>query len=131
MATTLLTKNELKKQRDILRLYSRYLPTLQLKKQQIQTVLRSIEDTLSKKERFGEIKLSEISEWVSVLAENTPLEEYIEVAHVIKEKKTVAGVEVPVFVSVTFVDHHYDLFNTPFWIDSAIQAIKVLITNKI
>ncbi|HOT63427.1 MAG TPA: V-type ATP synthase subunit D, partial [Treponemataceae bacterium] len=38
-----LTKNELKKQKESLKMYQRYLPTLQLKKQQLQTEIRGIE----------------------------------------------------------------------------------------
>jgi V/A-type H+-transporting ATPase subunit D len=35
MAKIKLTKNELKRQKDALKMYQRYLPTLQLKKQQL------------------------------------------------------------------------------------------------
>ncbi|MFP4153920.1 MAG: V-type ATP synthase subunit D, partial [Alkalispirochaeta sp.] len=38
-----LTKNELKKQKDALKRFQRYLPTLQLKKQQLQMVIRQVE----------------------------------------------------------------------------------------
>ncbi|HQH95310.1 MAG TPA: V-type ATP synthase subunit D, partial [Rectinema sp.] len=38
-----LTKNELKKKRDELKMYERYLPTLQLKKQQLQVEVRSVQ----------------------------------------------------------------------------------------
>ena len=38
-----LTKNELKKQKDSLKRFQRYLPTLQLKKQQLQMVIRQVE----------------------------------------------------------------------------------------
>ena len=38
-----LTKNEQKKQKDALKQYKRYLPTLQLKKKQLQAVIRSVE----------------------------------------------------------------------------------------
>ncbi|MCI7606392.1 MAG: V-type ATP synthase subunit D, partial [Spirochaetales bacterium] len=40
MAKIKLTKNEQKKQKDSLKQFNRYLPTLQLKKQQLQTVIR-------------------------------------------------------------------------------------------
>lgn len=36
MASVKLTKNELKAQKDLLKMYQRYLPTLTLKKQQLQ-----------------------------------------------------------------------------------------------
>ena len=40
MAKLKLTKNELKKQKDALKRYTRYLPTLELKKQQLQAEQR-------------------------------------------------------------------------------------------
>ena len=43
MAKIKLTKNEQKVQKDALKMYQRYLPTLTLKKQQLQTEIRTIE----------------------------------------------------------------------------------------
>ncbi|MDR0389272.1 MAG: V-type ATP synthase subunit D, partial [Spirochaetaceae bacterium] len=43
MAKIKLTKNELKKQKDSLKMYRRYLPTLMLKKQQLQAEIRTTE----------------------------------------------------------------------------------------
>ena len=45
-----LTKNELKKQKDNLKQFQRYLPTLQLKKQQLQSVIMKIRQELEQKE---------------------------------------------------------------------------------
>ena len=44
-----LTKNELKTQKDQLKQFERYLPTLQLKKQQLQLVIRQIYAELDEK----------------------------------------------------------------------------------
>ena len=44
MAKIKLTKNELKKQKDALKMFTRYLPTLILKKQQLQMEIRKVED---------------------------------------------------------------------------------------
>ena len=46
MAKIKLTKNELKKKKDALKMYRRYLPTLQLKKQQLQMEIRGVEARL-------------------------------------------------------------------------------------
>ena len=45
------TKNELKAQRDALARFERYLPTLQLKKQQLQMVIRQVEADLRAKDQ--------------------------------------------------------------------------------
>jgi len=49
MARVKLTKNELKRQKDALKRFERYLPTLQLKKQQLQMVIRQVEIELREK----------------------------------------------------------------------------------
>ena len=43
LAKIKLTKNELKVQKDARKMYRRYLPTLTLKKQQLQSEIRTIE----------------------------------------------------------------------------------------
>ena len=48
MAKIKLTKNELKVQKDALKMYQRYLPTLTLKKQQLQSEIRTIEANANK-----------------------------------------------------------------------------------
>jgi len=47
MAKIKLTKNELKKKKDALKMYKSYLPTLQLKKQQLQMEIRGVETRLA------------------------------------------------------------------------------------
>ena len=44
MAKIKLTKNEQKTQKDALKMYQRYLPTLTLKKQQLQSEIRIIDE---------------------------------------------------------------------------------------
>ena len=46
MSKIKLTKNEQKKQKDALKQFNRYLPTLQLKKQQLQLCIRQIEEKI-------------------------------------------------------------------------------------
>ena len=58
-----LTKGELKRQRDALRQYQRYLPTLQLKKQQLQIEIQHQTVILKEKERARNKKREEIEEW--------------------------------------------------------------------
>ena len=47
MAKIKLTKNELKFQRDALKRFQRYLPTLQLKKQQLQMEVRHVREEIA------------------------------------------------------------------------------------
>ena len=69
MAKIKLTKNELKVQKDALKMYKRYLPTLMLKKQQLQTEIRTI-DAKAKEVRAQRVALEkEFEQWISVFGE--------------------------------------------------------------
>lgn len=131
MAAIQLTKNELKKQRDSLVLFSRYLPTLQLKKQQLQTVMRRISEELENKRMKLEDDLEEIDEWVSVMGEPFEFENYIVVKEVKVKSVSIGGIQLPVFDSVIYDKFSYDLFTVPLWADSAIDKAKQLKSQTI
>lgn len=126
MAAIQLTKNELKKQRDSLKLLRRYLPTLQLKKQQLQTVLRRISEELEKKRSKMRDDLDEINRWITVMGEPVSFEDYIIVKKININYISIAGVQLPVYDSVIYENVPYDLFTTPLWVDSAIDKAKEL-----
>mgnify|MGYP002508888356 CR=1 FL=1 len=69
MAKIKLTKNELKVQKDALKMYRRYLPTLTLKKQQLQSEIRAIE-AKANQVRSAKAKLEDgFLEWIAVFSE--------------------------------------------------------------
>ena len=69
MAKLKLTKNEQKTQKDALKMYQRYLPTLTLKKQQLQSEIRAI-DEKAKSVRAEKKALEEdFEKWISVFGE--------------------------------------------------------------
>ena len=69
MATIKLTKNELKSQKDALKMYNRYLPTLTLKKQQLQTEIRSIDERAREVRARRKALESEFTQWIAVFGE--------------------------------------------------------------
>ena len=60
MANIKLTKNEQKKQKDALKRFTRYLPTLMLKKQQLQLVIRGLEADVKAKQDERKVLEGEI-----------------------------------------------------------------------
>ncbi len=73
MAKIKLTKTELKAQTDALKRYQRFLPMLQLKKQQLQSEIASITakaDDVSAKEKAVR---SDLNEWVGLFATDEQL----------------------------------------------------------
>ncbi len=125
-----LTKNEQKKQKDALKQFQRYLPTLQLKQQQLQAVIRESEQEIAKlKEEQAKAKAS-LSGWIAVYGENAsfPSEKSIgtlvKVDRIEKDRGNIAGVEVPVFRELVFKPIEYDLDFYPLWVDKAIVALR-------
>ena len=64
-----LTKGELKRQRDSLKQYRHYLPTLLLKKQQLQMKILEARRLLAERTSVLNVKLEQIDPWVGLLAD--------------------------------------------------------------
>ncbi len=126
-----LTKGELKKQRDALKQYKRYLPTLQLKKQQLQMEILHQSNIIEEKKRNEAVKISAAESWLGLLSEpHTDVRPWILPQETVCGTKNIAGVDLPVFESIVFVPAEYDLFLTPLWADHAIEALKVIISLR-
>lgn len=121
MAKIRLTKNELKKQKDDLKRYTRYLPTLELKKKQLLMEINRIQGEVDRLKAENDRVESEVSAWVDVFAEEIDLSQFMKVQEVKTGQGNIAGIDIPVFDDVLFEDIEYDLFDTPLWIDQGIQ----------
>lgn len=126
MAKIKLTKNELKNQRDDLKRFQRYLPTLQLKKQQLQMEVRGVREEMATLE--GNIASLEES-WKETipLLSGTDAGDAMDLVTV-KDwhvgRRNVAGIDVPTFVSITFGVPEYDLFTSPVWYDDIVAMAQ-------
>ena len=125
-----LTKNELKKQKDNLKQFQRYLPTLQLKKQQLQSVIMGIRQELERKEAERIQMIGDLDEWVAVFAENEifdeekKLDQLVQPDKVIVKEDNIAGVKIPAFEELTFKDINYDVDDYPLWVDTAVFKLR-------
>ena len=125
-----LTKNEQKKQKDQLKQYQRYLPTLQLKKQQLQMVIRQIEVQLAEYKAKQEALVGSVQSWISVFGENSSfceerrLDSLVRPERVVKRQGNIAGVNIPIFEDLTFKDIEYDVEDYPLWVDKAVVLLQ-------
>jgi len=131
MAKIRLTKNELKKQKDNLKRYMRYLPTLELKKKQLlQEILRiqhEIDDLLEGRKKLE----NDISQWAGVFADGTDLAPYLKIQEIKTSEGNIAGIEIPIFEDVQFRPVDIDDFATPLWIDTGITVCQEQIRKRI
>lgn len=125
-----LTKNELKVQKDRLKQFQRYLPTLQLKKQQLQSVVMQVAAQLEQVARDRQAAVAGLDDWVAVFAENDSfpaekrLETLVRPRHVVCGQQNIAGVVVPVFQELSFEDIQYDVADYPLWVDTAAVRLR-------
>ena len=121
-----LTKNELKKQKDNLKQFERYLPTLQLKKQQLQSVIMKIRADLEQQETERVKMIGDLDDWVAVFGENEifedglKLDKLVQPDRVVTKEENIAGVTIPAFEELTFKDIDYDVDEYPLWVDTAV-----------
>ena len=123
-----LTKNELKAQKDALKRFERYLPTLQLKKQQLQSVMLQLSAQLEALEARRSAAINGLDDWVAVFSENRTMErklqDLVEPESVICGEENIAGVIVPVFRALQFREIDYDPGDYPLWVDTAVVKLQ-------
>ncbi len=125
-----LTQGELKRQRDTLRQYERYLPTLQLKKQLLQLeIVHQQSALLRRKKSLTEMEKS-AENWLGLLVEAPQIRDWLIPEKIITVNKNVAGVDVPVFERVDFEPAVYDLFLMPLWVDAALDALREMVSLR-
>lgn len=130
MAKLKITKQELKKQKDSLFRFRRYLPTLQLKKKQLQRQILKVHQEIKQVREKEEGFRSQVIEWVDLFAQENIIGEVLKTSAIITTKESVAGVDLPVFERVDFKEDEYDLLRTPLWVDFGIDAVKKIITYR-
>lgn len=136
MSKIKLTKGELKKQRDSLKQFTHYLPTLQLKKQQLQIKILEARRKLDELQAAMNQKEAGIDRWVGLLADpalnyqgaQVDFKKWITPAEIITGKVNIAGATIPVFKDIRFPDVEYDFYATPFWVDGAIVLMREIST---
>lgn len=125
MAKIKLTKNELKVQKENLKMYQRYLPTLQLKKQQLQVEIRIIDAREAEVRQRREELFEDFKSWIEVFSEKDVFSpNFVKVKKIKTSEGNIAGVRIPIFEDAEFTRTHYDLYATPLWVDRASERME-------
>ena len=130
MAKIKFTKTELKKQQDAKKQFERFLPTLQLKKQQLQMEVRHsmelLADNAARLEEF-EKNLAGVVALFGPEADAEFVFAAVAVEHVRRGELNIAGITVPTFEGVDFKPVAIDLLATDWYVDDAIVAVKTAV----
>lgn len=126
-----LNKNTLREQKQMLSLFLEFLPTLELRKQQLQTELRKLDKVIRDKEEALRGLLEGASPWSPLLAKTLPwVKPLVALQDVETHVGNVAGVKVPVFDRVVFEPVKYSLVATPPMYDAAIEYFQAAISAR-
>lgn len=120
-----LNKNALREQKQSLALYQEFLPTLELRKQQLQVEVRNLRKELQAKHEEMDAHFAEARKWAPLIEGSLPaVRPLVDIKEVVSREGNVAGVKVPVFESVDFEITSYSLTATEPYIDDAVNFWK-------
>lgn len=132
MAEIKLNKTELKQQKNLLDQLRKYLPTLQLKQQQLQVEVDSLTPVIEEvNNRILNLKTG-VEGWAELLTEKEDfvIYELAVVSQVVTDLENIAGVDVPIFEKVEFKKVDYSLFMTPIWVDQARETMRDIVSLR-
>ena len=121
------TKQEQKKQQDALKQFKRFLPTLQLKKQQLQAEVRRSSDLLEENLRRQQELRGALTQSLIFFGDTgaaREIESKVRIEKIKASEQNIAGVPIPVFEGVEFAPFPIDRFATDWYFDDAVEALK-------
>ncbi len=121
-----LTRLELKRQRDMLVRFERYLPTLKLKQQQLQVMIGLVIADRRRAQADLDAAVGRFNPYRAVTADlaGVNVAELARPVEVVTGRRNIAGVNVPQFQEARFAAPSYSLFATPPWVDRALADLR-------
>ena len=132
MATIALSKSSLQQQRDRLRLFERFLPSLELKRQQLTAEYKKAVQVLTEAEQGAEQASRSLPALLPVLGSvRMQLSGLIRIRRVEVAEEDVLGLRLPTLRAVEFDTAAYSLLATPFWLDALVTCLKEVATYRL
>lgn len=122
------TRPELLKQRQQLTRFQRFLPTLVLKKQQIQSEILKVRTEAKKlDEQMAEI-IAHSDEWLLLFSESMPgaVTRFVKVKSIKRGIRNIAGIDLPIVSEVEYAISDFSRLATPPWLDAGLDFVKSL-----
>lgn len=130
-----LNKTTLKQQRDQLTMFRRFLPSLDLKRQQLLAALKEARVELAAVEQEVQQLEQRLEDLYPLLGSSTAatrnLASLVQVRGVRVEEENMLGTRLPVAREVDFDVADYSRLVTPFWVDLLIDVLKQLAELRI
>ena len=132
MESLALNKSSLKTERDRLKTFQRFLPSLDLKRQQLMVEFKSAQKVLIATRREIEEQIASLEGLLALLGSTTmDLSGYVKVRAVELGKENVIGVRLPVLRGVEFGVEEYSTLAKPYWVDTLVEYLQKVSTLRI
>ncbi len=123
-----LNKNALKQQRDHLTMYRRYLPSLDLKRQQLLRAHKEAQVQLAKLEveieAYGQSLENLLPSLGSSTIDPARLGTLVQVRKVLLDEENVVGAHIPVISAIEMERIEYSRLTVPFWVDQLVDGLE-------
>ena len=127
-----LNKTSLKQRRDQLALFQRFLPSLDLKRQQLIADLQRSKGTLVETGKEIEALLnSQLGLFALLGASEQELSGLVSIEKLTIEEENVLGVRLPVLGEIRFSVREYSMLAKPFWVDFLVELLQKMALLKL
>ena len=131
MAKLALSKSGLQKQREDLRLYTRVLPSLDLKRMQLSAELKRARQQLAEAEAEVQKLNHRVAEQLPMLANREiDVSGLVQVESFRIEEENLVGVKLPKLVEVKCHIAEYSMLAKPHWVDMLVEQLKQMVEQK-
>jgi len=132
MAAILLNKSVLQQQRVKLQLFERFLPSLDLKRQQLSAEYKKAEESLAEAEKAADRASRQVAAILPILGSSSmKLSGLVRIRRIHVAEEDVLGLRLPALENIEFEEAHYSLLATPFWVDDLALCLKEAATQRI
>lgn len=122
-----LNKTALKQQRDQLAMYQRFLPSLDLKRQQLIADYQRSKSILAATEReIDELYAAQNGLFSLLGSSEQDLAGLVSVEAVIVNEENVLGVRLPLLGQISFSMTEYSMVAKPFWVDFLVELLQTM-----
>ena len=132
MATIALSKSSLQQQRNKRQLFERFLPSLELKRQQLTVEYKKALQVLAEAEQGADQASHSLSALLPILGSSSmQLSGLVRIHRLDIVEEDVLGLRLPALRTVEFDTADYALLATPFWVDDLVTCLKEVATYRI
>ncbi len=126
------SKASLSKESTKLKRYKQFLPSLDLKRQQLAVERKKAQRTLDQTELDIEQCYQKTAEMLPMLADKSiHVQNLVKVSQLEMAEENVVGVHLPVIKNLTIEVQKYSLFTEPHWVDQLVVQLKIMMRLKL